>query len=101
MEPSYGANPENRKPSTTLIQSYVLKKWFVSTIHRESSVMESPPPWFYETLVWEWNAETRERGELLYQAGGSHYESGGLLDHFEVCKQLTETGSYREADNEI
>lgn len=62
------------------IQSYVANRWLVSTIYRESSAMESDV-WYHETLVWEWDSETKELGEIIYQ-------SSGLMGHFVVCKAL-------------
>lgn len=64
-----------------VIQSYVRDKWFVSTIYRESSVAMIPAPWFYETLVWEWNPETKERGNIVHQAEG-------INSHCEICANL-------------
>lgn len=47
--------------SEKLIQSYVKDRWFVSTIHRQSSATANPDGWYYETMVWNWNAEAKER----------------------------------------
>lgn len=57
--------------STPVIQSYVHhkdKSFFVSTIERRSSTMESPDVRYNETLVWNWDPVSRERGDLIHQA---------------------------------
>ena len=69
------------KPDERIIQSYVKDKWFVSTIYRQSSVAMSDPPWFYETIVWEWDAATRNRGALIHS-------TSGLQAHFDICRKL-------------
>lgn len=58
--------------SVTVIQSYLFfgdVGFFVSTIERDSSAAVSPPPRFFETMVWEWDKTTKERGNLLLQFG--------------------------------
>jgi len=85
--------------SKTLIQSYINSKvrwYFVSTIHRESSVAMIPTPWFYETIAWEWDSVTRERGKMIAQEGAPDNISSGLMSHQEVCKQLLLTDKYVE-----
>lgn len=72
-----------------LIQYYVQDKYFVSTIHRQSSALLAQGEiWYYETLVWKWNSETKDRGALL-----DSYDSGwtialALANHARVCKEL-------------
>ena len=72
----------------TLIQSYVLNKYFVSTIHRESSVWEYDNDWYYETIVWEWDDETRKRGKMISQDYSGAVEIDALEEHFTICKKL-------------
>ena len=69
-----------------LIQSYVEEKWFVSTIHRESSTI--PPMWYYETIVWEWNAKTRKREEMIYQGDSGSSKNIALENHLTICDKL-------------
>lgn len=69
-----------------IIQSYVLNKWFVSTIERDSSVECSGPlPRFYETFVWRWDPESRQRREKIYEAEGYRV-------HNKICLALIEDG---------
>lgn len=75
------------KPSEAVIGSYVFhqaKCWNVSTIYRQCS---SPyhDGMYYETIVWEYDADKRERGNMVHQ-------SEGLDNHFAICKQLIQTG---------
>ena len=73
-----------------LIQSYVKDKFFVSTIYRESSACVPSPPWYFETMVWAWDKETRQRGELLEQYESGYTEVAALASHFCICKEYAE-----------
>lgn len=73
--------------SQRLIQSYVKDKYFVSTIYRESSAAIIPSIWYFETMVWEWNPKTRERGKWLAQEGEFLHERLGLEEHFRICSE--------------
>lgn len=82
-----------------VIQSYVFyedKAFFVSTIERDSSAMLGPGR-YYETIVWEWDTETRERGKIICQEG-TH--KGDLKQHFLICKVLRVTGKWPEDEEE-
>lgn len=71
-----------------LIQSYVRDTWFVSTIWRQSSAPIVSAPWYYETIVWEWDPETRERGNIISSHdGGSDYVMAAR-HHARVCEDL-------------
>lgn len=51
----------------SIASSYVrhnARWWNVSTIYRESSALVSDL-WYEETIVWEWNPETKVRGAML------------------------------------
>ena len=77
----------------TLIQSYVPHgdKWFfVSTINRESSAALAYGNTYAETMVWEFDFVTKERGRLVWQDGAG---TDSLSGHFKACKRLYETGS--------
>jgi len=69
-----------------LIQSYIKDKYFVSTIYRESSTM--PSMWYYETMAWEWNCTTKNRGDLIWQEDSGGSETTALKNHFIVCKKI-------------
>lgn len=76
-------------PDRNLIQSNVLRRYFVSTIYRQSSSMMGGM--FYETLAWEWNDKTQERGEMIHMDyRGAHYRAAALVDHAAICARLAE-----------
>ena len=77
----------------TLAQTYI-KRFFVSTIDRDSSSLLGPDR-YSETLVWEWDRATRERGSIVYQGGTSQ---GSLFEHFAVVKRIHETGTPQEVE---
>ena len=74
--------------SSKLIQSYVLDKYFVSTIHRESST--DPPMWFYETFGWEWDIKTREKGKFIIEEDSGIDPAKAIVDHANICRRLVE-----------
>lgn len=69
-----------------LIQSYVLNKYFVSTALREGSDMYETK--YFETLVWEWDAKTKERGELLPFDGHGRHVRAALAEHVKIIQEL-------------
>jgi hypothetical protein len=77
----------------TLAQTYVWhgdKAFFVSTINRESSAVHAHGMVYSETMAWEWDAVTKQRGKLVRQD-----EDGKdlLRTHFAVVKSLHDTGA--------
>lgn len=75
---------------TRLIKSDVWhgeEYFYVSTIERDSSAMLGPRR-FVETIVWRFNREKNERGDLVFTAGASW----GISKHFNICKHLFERG---------
>ena len=69
-----------------LIASYVKQKYFISTIYREASTIE--PMWYFETMVWEWNAKTKERGAILEQQDSGCDEEMALDNHCAMAKKF-------------
>lgn len=86
-----------------LIQSYIQDKYFVSTIYRQSSAVLAGEIWYYETLVWEWDSETKDRGVLLDSADSGHSMDAALESHASICKGLvtTDVCSRCETDSEF
>jgi hypothetical protein len=75
-----------------IIQSYVHhreKCFFVSTIERTSSAALNPCR-YNETLVWDWDAATRERGEMVHQGEDT---AGSIANHLETCDALHSSGT--------
>lgn len=78
----------------TLIQSYVYYKdqiFFVSTINRRSSALAASDMIYAETLVWECDPETKERGDLVNLAQTEDVKDGLKL-HFDICTELFLSG---------
>ena len=69
-----------------LLCSYVKNKYFVSTAYRKASTYE--PMWYFETIVWEWDSETRKRGKMLDQQDSGSWEDVAFHNHFELIKDL-------------
>ena len=72
-----------------LVQSYIEEKYFVSTMYRRSSAMTETPIWYYETMVWEWDKETRQRKpKILDQVDSGGVKDWALKSHFDICRAL-------------
>jgi hypothetical protein len=78
--------------SKALIQSHVRHgdKWFyVSTINRESSAVASYGATYAETIAWEFEPASKQRGDIVAQVSAT---TDSLSGHFKVCKALFEGG---------
>jgi hypothetical protein len=64
------------------------KAFCVSTIDRESSSTLGGR--FSETMVWDWDDKTRERGAWIWQGAG--YE-GSISTHQKTVERIFATGS--------
>jgi len=75
-----------RRSSSINVAQNIFDKYFVSTAMWATSIQGMRYP-IYETFVWEYNKETRERGKLLKQY--YHPSRGtGLRFHFRFCQLL-------------
>lgn len=75
--------------STPLAQTYLYvgdKAFFVSTIDRQSSAALAYGATYAETMAWEWNPTTKERGRIVTQDEAS---SGSLCGHIRVMEAIT------------
>jgi hypothetical protein len=75
-----------------LIQSYVWhddKCFFVSTINRESSAALAYGKIYAETMIWEYDYDKRERGELI---GQDEDVENSIETHNEVCREIHKNG---------
>lgn len=82
------------KSDEPLIQSYVWFKdkcFYVSTIDRDCSSMQGGR--YAETIVWEWDWETRTRGDHVEQGYGI---CGSIYRHIEFCKLLHTFGEIKD-----
>ena len=80
----------NATPNPTLIQSFVRGRFFVSTAYRQSSAMVNSPPWYFETIVWEWDPETKKTGNLLQCKDSGGTDKAALKDHVSICISLAQ-----------
>ena len=81
------------------LKSYVWHKdqcFFVSTIMRDSSAFVSPAPRYAETMAWEYNWDTQERGKQVGMTG----DGPAFKQHFVMCEQLYKNGIFKEAGDE-
>lgn len=81
-------------PDERVIKSYVWhdnKCYFVSTINRDSSAPYGGR--YAETLVWEYDWDGRERGDLVGQTGGCE---GTIVAHQWMCMLIFKTGRCEE-----
>ncbi len=76
------------KQQYQLICSYVKGKYFVSTIYRQASTIE--PMWYFETMAWDWNNETKERGKIIEMDDSGVDEESAFNNHLLIIKKLTE-----------
>ena len=75
-----------RRSFSINVAQNIFDKYFVSTAMWATSIQGMRYP-TYETFVWEYNKETRERGKLLKQY--YHPSRGtGLRFHFRFCQLL-------------
>ena len=68
-----------------LIQSYVLEKFFVSTAYRQCSAVIESPPWYYETIVFTWDKETKKTNGILEVLDSGSEPSDALVSHNNTC----------------
>ena len=83
-----------------LAKSYVRHKgqWYlISTIDRDSSAMYGGPMRYAETMVWLYDYETKEFGELLWEGEGM---VGTTRTHFQVAESYAATGNHPPCSQE-
>ena len=92
---------DKEKKIYNLIQSYVKRKFFISTAYRQSSACVHDPPWYYETLGWKWNEKTGERGEMIDTCSEEtpYKEKAAYEWHMEVCRRLLNADAEEEAED--
>ena len=80
--------------STKLIQSFVWhegKRFFVSTINRESSALLAMGAEYAETMAWEWPETQDGRGVMVGQTEAS---KDSLYGHERMCRELYCSGNW-------
>lgn len=84
----------NDQPNIPIIKSYPYhgdKCWYVSTIERTYDTCAGSSRG-QETIVWECDPKTFERGKLIHQAGGIH-------EHVIICRCLVAYGRIPDEDH--
>ena len=77
---------ENNRQQYQLICTYFKSKYFISTIYRQASTTEEI--WYFETMVWVWDAKLRKRGELLEMEESGFNEEMAMDNHLTIIKKL-------------
>jgi len=70
-----------------IIQTYCKEKFFISTILRPSSCIESPSD-YYETLVFKWDKTTKKPLEMIEQHEDST-ESQAIETQYSIIRRLS------------
>ena len=92
---------EEEYVNKTLAQTHVWngeKGFFVSTINRPSSAALAYGRIYSETMVWEWNRETKQRGNLI---GQDEHCKDSLFAHQRMVQRLFDTGKCEEPDDDL
>jgi len=76
------------KQQYQLMRSFLKDKFFISTIYRESSCLDGG--WYFETMAWEWNKETQQRGSIV-EIDESYSEQTAIHIHCLMVSKLNET----------
>ncbi len=74
------------KKEFNLIQSYLLRKYFISTAYRSASTPQEV--WYFETIVWECDSKTNKRGKMLLMEYSGMHSSTALRSHFKIIDNL-------------
>jgi len=97
--PAVGSGPLlarlDERPNVPVWKSYVWHKdacFFVSTIERTFDTYCGSTRG-HETIVWAYDWEKSERGELLHQGGS-------IFDHQQICRCLIAEGLFPDEDDE-
>ena len=82
-------------------QSYIYrdngKCFYVSTVYRSTHIdAAGGEVWYFETFAWEWDKDTKARGELIADNSGAVNEQMALKQHFHVCELLHAAGEFKD-----
>lgn len=69
-----------------LLCTYLKGKYFISTCYRQASTVETI--WYYETIVWTWDSEKKERGEMIDMLDSGWGEELALKNHNTIVQEL-------------
>jgi hypothetical protein len=83
-------NAREHKPAQFVCESRV-GRWQITTCFRPSSVCCSSPPWFYETFVWKFREDFKDR-ELVGDAT--------RIGHIAAVQRILDIGEWRDVEEE-
>jgi hypothetical protein len=67
--------------------TYLKGKYFISTIYRQSSAMIEDY-WFFETMAWDWDEKTKQRGSIVEMDDSGISEEMAIDNHLLMVKKL-------------
>lgn len=70
-----------------LIQSYVLEKFFISTAYRKCSADIPREIWYYETIVFSWDRETRGITGVVEITDSGSDTMDAFAIHNSICRR--------------
>lgn len=71
-----------------VMSSYVRRRWNVSTARRLYSIVDATPMVEFETIVWVWNPQTKDREELIYMESCGNSLALAVEMHTTICRKL-------------
>jgi hypothetical protein len=72
--------------SYQLMCTYLKGKYFISTIYRQASTIQEM--WYFETMAWEWDDKTKERGHIIEMEDSGVTEESAIRNHTAVVQKL-------------
>ena len=75
------------KKQYQLMCTYLKGKYFISTIYRQSSAMIEDC-WYFETMAWDWDEKTKQRGSIVEMADSGVSEEMAMDNHLLMVKKL-------------
>ena len=91
-------NKEARQIMRTELFSGEFGNFFISTCHRRSSAVLGYESWYYETFAWKLN-DKNERTDWVADNSGAMTIESAEKQHFEVCRQLRESGVFKNKED--
>lgn len=83
-----------------LISTYLPTKGVnISTGYRESSICTQTPPWYFETIVFEFDPMTRERGKILHMQDSGDSEFVAFTSHMQLVERVIKGQSFEEEED--
>lgn len=76
------------------MQTYLMDRWFISTALRDADIPGAPGLRYYETLIWEWDPETKRRGDMIplpIESRGPLGHGSAIQEHEAICKVLVDS----------